>query len=382
VTTQGATSALQGIARVGARTKDLVARLQPGEIAVIDHVDLDRVAAESLRDAGVRAVVNAQPSMTGRYPNTGPLLLAAAGIAVVDGCGQELLERVPDGVSIVLVDGDVHVGDDVVASGVVRTSTELAEAVDAARQHLGEELQRFARNTLSYVEHEGHLATDTPALPPVRTSFRGRHALVVVRGHDYRDDLAALKRSGYLREVRPVLVAVDGGADALLDIGFSPDVIIGDFDSVSSKALRSGAELIVHAYPGGAAPGAERLRQLGLPFERFELAGTSEDIAMLLAHELGAELIVVVGTHNSMEEFLDKGRSGMASTFLVRLRVGRNLVDVKGVNRLYRPVVRRGDAFALIAAMLVALVAVTLINEPLRLWLRSLWALIRSAAGG
>jgi uncharacterized membrane-anchored protein len=382
VTTQGATSALQGIARVGARTKDLVGRLQPGEIAVIDHVDLDRVAAESLRDAGVRAVVNAQPSMTGRYPNTGPLLLATAGITVVDSCGEELLERVPDGVSILLVDGQVHIGDDVVAAGVVRTATELEEAVDVARHHLGEELQRFARNTLSYVEQEGHLATDTPELPPVRTSFQGRHALVVVRGHDYRDDLAALKRSGYLREVRPVLVAVDGGADALLDVGSTPDVIIGDFDSVSEKALRSGAELIVHAYPGGGAPGAERLRGLALPFERFEMAGTSEDIAMLLAHELGAELIVVVGTHNSMEEFLDKGRSGMASTFLVRLRVGRNLVDVKGVNRLYRPVVRRGDAYALIAAMLVALVAVTLINEPLRLWLRSLWALIRSAAGG
>jgi uncharacterized membrane-anchored protein len=226
------------------------------------------------------------------------------------------------------------------------------------------------------------LATDAPVLPPVRTSFQGRHALVVVRGHDYRDDLAALKLSGYVREVKPVLVGVDGGADALLEAGFKPDVIIGDFDSVSLRALQSGAELIVHAYPGGNAPGAERLRQLDLPFEQFELAGTSEDIAMLLVYELGAELIVVVGTHNSMEEFLDKGRSGMASTFLVRLRVGRVLVDVKGVNRLYRPVVRRRDAAALIAAMLVALVAVTLINEPLRLWLRSLWALIRSAAGG
>jgi uncharacterized membrane-anchored protein len=373
---------LYGVARVGARTKDLVARLQPGEIAIIDHVDLDRVAAEGLRDAGVRAVVNAQPSMTGRYPNTGPMLLAAAGITVVDSCGPGLLAAVPDGGPVWLAGGDVGVGDAVVAQGTPRTYAELSAAVDAARHHLGDELQRFARNTLSYMEQEGHLATDAPVLPPVRTSFQGRHALVVVRGHDYRDDLAALKLSGYVREVKPVLVGVDGGADALLEAGFKPDVIIGDFDSVSLRALQSGAELIVHAYPGGNAPGAERLRQLDLPFEQFELAGTSEDIAMLLVYELGAELIVVVGTHNSMEEFLDKGRSGMASTFLVRLRVGRVLVDVKGVNRLYRPVVRRRDAAALIAAMLVALVAVTLINEPLRLWLRSLWALIRSAAGG
>jgi uncharacterized membrane-anchored protein len=377
-----ATSALFGVARVGARTKDLVARLHQGDIAVIDHIDLDRVAAEGLRDAGARAVVNAQPSMTGRYPNTGPLLLAMAGITVVDDCGPELLRVVPDGATVWLTDGELGVGPDVVAHGTVRSLTDLQGEVERARRHLGDELQRFARNTLSYLEQEGHLATDAPDLPPVHTSFEGRHALIVVRGHDYRDDLVALKRSGYLREVRPVMVAVDGGADALLEVGFKPHVIIGDFDSVSPKALRSGAELIVHAYPGGRAPGAERLQAMGLPFERFELAGTSEDIAMLLAHQLGAELIVVVGTHNSMEEFLDKGRAGMASTFLVRLRVGRNLVDVKGVNRLYRPVVRRGDAVALTVAMLVALVAVTLINEPLRLWLRSLWALIRSAGGG
>lgn len=382
MTAQEATNAIQGVARVGRRTKDLIPRLSPGDIAVIDHVDLDRIAAEGLRDAGARAVLNAQPSMTGRYPNTGPLLLAAAGVTVVDDCGPDLLAAVPDGAVAWLSGGDVSVAGTVVGHGSVRTYADLDAAVTTARRHLGEELQSFARNTLGYLEQEGHLATDAPELPPVHTSFDGRHALVVVRGHDYRHDLLALKRSGYLREVKPVMVAVDGGADALLELGFRPDMIIGDFDSVSEAALRGGAELIVHAYPGGRAPGADRLRSLGLPFERFELAGTSEDIAILLAHELGAELIVAVGTHNSMEEFLDKGRSGMASTFLVRLRVGRILVDVKGVNRLYRPVVRRGDAFALIAAMLVALVAVTLINEPLRLWLRSLWALIRSAGGG
>jgi uncharacterized membrane-anchored protein len=382
MTTQEAASAIRGVARVGRRTKDLIARLSPGDIAVIDHVDLDRVAAEGLRDAGVRAVLNAQPSMTGRYPNTGPLLLAAAGITVIDDCGPDLLAAVPDGAVVSISGGVVTVAGTVVGHGRLRTHAELDSAVTVARRHLGEELHNFARNTLAYLEHEGHLVTDTPRLPPVQTSFNGRHALVVVRGHDYRHDLLALKRSGYLREVKPVMVAVDGGADALLELGFQPDLIIGDFDSVSTTATRSGAELIVHAYPGGKAPGAERLRALGLPFEQFELAGTSEDIAMLLAYELGAELIVAVGTHNSMEEFLDKGRSGMASTFLVRLRVGGILVDVKGVNRLYRPVVRRGDAFALITAMLVALVAVTLINEPLRLWLRSLWTLIRSAGGG
>ncbi len=129
---------------------------------------------------------------------------------------------------------------------------------------------------------------------------------------------------------------MDGGADAIRDAGFTPDIIIGDFDSVGEETLRCGAELIVHAYPGGRAPGAQRLEELGLEHLRFELAGTSEDIAMLLAYELGADLIVAVGTHSSMEDFLDKGRAGMASTFLVRLKVGRILIDAKGVNRLYR----------------------------------------------
>jgi uncharacterized membrane-anchored protein len=246
---------------------------------------------------------------------------------------------------------------------------------------MGAELERFATNTLQYLRREHHLATDVPDLPSVKVSFRDRHALVVVRGVDYREDLAALKRSGYLREVKPVMIGVDGGADALLEQGLKPHIIIGDFDSVSDAAIRSGAELIVHAYLDGKAPGAERLQALGRPYEQFETAGTSEDIAMLLAHELGAQLIVAVGTHNSMEEFLDKGRAGMASTFLVRLRVGASLVDAKGVNRLYRPVVKTRDISVLVVGALAALLAVTLVNEPLRLWLRSLWTYLRSGLG-
>jgi uncharacterized membrane-anchored protein len=371
-----------GVARCGRRTKDLVKRLQPGEIAVIDHADLDRVAAEGLAESGVVAVLNASESMTGRYPNTGPLLLAERGVVLVDGFGSDLLDRVDDGASVVLEGGRLLVDGVEIGEGRPQTAEGLALRVVEAREQLGEELQRFATNTLEYLQHERHLATDDPELPPVRTTFQGRHALVVVRGIDYRDDLAALKRSGYIKEVRPVIIGVDGGADALVELGFRPDIIIGDFDSVGEATLRCGAELVVHAYPGGRAPGADRLDELGLDYERFELAGTSEDIAMLLAHRLGAELIVAVGTHNSMEEFLDKGRAGMASTFLVRLRVGAGLVDVKGVNRLYRPVVRRADSALLIGAMLLCLVAVTLINEPLRLWFRSLWTLVRSWVGG
>ena len=240
-----------------------------------------------------------------------------------------VLERIRDGDRVAIVGDTVVVGDEIIATGVVRTEAGLLDDLQLARQSVGEQLELFAANTLEYLRQEHHLATDQPDLPPTRITFTDRHALVVVRGIDYKDDLAALKRSGYLRELRPVVIGVDGGADAILDLGHRPDIIIGDFDSVSEATLRCGAELIVHAYPGGRAPGRDRLAELGLEHLTFESAGTSEDIAMLLAYELGASLIVAVGTHSSMEDFLDKGRAGMASTFLVRLKVGRILVDAR-----------------------------------------------------
>jgi uncharacterized membrane-anchored protein len=238
---------------------------------------------------------------------------------------------------------------------------------------MGGELERFAQNTLEHLRLEQHLLLDSPDLPDVPVDFEGRQVLLVVRGTDYREDLAMLRSSGYLSDMKPVLIGVDGGADALLEAGSKPDVIIGDFDSVSDTALRCGASLVVHAYADGNAPGAARLDALGLPYTRFLAAGTSEDIAMLLAFEKGAELIVAVGTHNSMVEFLDKGRPGMASTFLVRMKVGPILVDAKGVSRLYRSQVRKRDLLLMVVAALLVLVTITLISEPIRLFLRSSW---------
>jgi uncharacterized membrane-anchored protein len=371
-----------GRVRVDRRTKHLLQRLQPGEIAVIDHEDLDRIAAEGLVAAGVAAVVNARSSFTGRYPNVGPLVVVAAGIPLLDAAGPEVIEQLHDGEIVALTGEEVRLGDDIVAVGHRPTVDELEVALARTRQSLGSALERFATNTLEHLKHERHLATDEPDVPDVGVEMQDRQALVVVRGTDYRDDLLALKRSGYLREVKPVLIGVDGGADALLEIGYKPHVIIGDFDSVSEQALRSGAALVVHAYPGGRAPGAARLDELGLEYVVFEASGTSEDIALLLAAEKGAELIVAVGTHTSLEDFLDKGRQGMASTFLVRLRVGRILIDAKGVNRLYRPTIRTSDVTLLVVAMVIALGSVVVLSRPVQLWLKSLWLLLRSAVGG
>jgi uncharacterized membrane-anchored protein len=362
---------VRGPARVGRRTKDLTARIRPGDVAVIDHADLDRVAAEGLVAAEPAAVVNAAASVTGRYPNTGPLLLLHAGIPLVDGVGAEVMDEVMDGRSLEL-DGDVIRCGDFVGKGTRQTLESLGAAIETAKASLGEELERFASNTLEYLRREKHLVVDDLDVPDVGVEMKGRHTLVAVRGPDYREDLAALRLSGYLHEVRPVIIAVDGAADALLAIGRKPDVIIGDMDSVSERALRCGAVIVVHGFPDGRAPGAQRLIDLGLEHMVWHATGTSEDIAMLLAFERGASLIVAVGTHSSMTEFLDKGRAGMASTFLVRLKVGPILVDAKGVSRLYRSHVRKLDLVLLIGAALFALLVVTAVSQPARLFLDNL----------
>lgn len=344
-------------------------RLRPGEIAVIDHEDLDRVSAEGLAAAGASAVVNASPSISGRYPNLGPEILLGAGIPLIDGVGPLVLRKVREG-STLRIEGDrVILADRVVAVGVRQSPASIAEAMAVAGERLEERFDGFARNTLAFLERERDLLFGGVGLPDLRLDLRGRAVLVVVRGYGFREDLAALRP--YIREARPVLIGVDGGADALLEEGYVPDVILGDMDSVSDAALeraRDRTELVLHAYADGRAPGRTRLEALGLPFSVVAATGTSEDVAFLLAHEKGAEAIVAVGAHGNLREFLDKGRGGMASTFLVRLRVGEILMDAKGVSRVYGPRIHRGDALLLVGAALFAMLAVVAVSPPLRLW--------------
>jgi uncharacterized membrane-anchored protein len=363
-----------GTARVDRRTKNLVPRLQPSEIAVIDHADIDRVSAEALIQRRVLAIVNAGRSSTGRYPNLGPLLLCSAGVHVVDDAGPGVMS-ITEGARVAIDHGHVFTvtGGErhEVAQGNVLDLEAAEKALDAAKQGIALEIERFAENTITYIKDERDVILEATRLPDITTDFHGRHVLIVVRGYDYKEDLTTLR--AYIREIRPVLIGVDGGADALLDAGLRPDVIIGDMDSVTTEALQTAAELIVHAYPGGEAPGLRRVEALGLPCVVFDATGTSEDIAMLLAHERGAELIVAVGTHANLIEFLDKGRKGMASTFLTRLRVGPILVDAKGVSRLYRSNVRRSDLALLFGAAFLALAIAVWLSEPLRAYLHLMW---------
>jgi uncharacterized membrane-anchored protein len=371
-----ARSIASGPAFAGKRTKDLAKTLPAGSIAVIDHQDIDRVAAEMLIAAGVVGVVNASPSISGRYPNGGPIRLVESGIVLLDGVGSDVLDRVVAGGELTIRDDALWRGDEELARGTVLDADAIRAAMDDARLGIGNELRTFAANTLEYIDREASLTFEPLELPPMRTAIRGRHALVVVRGHDYKTDLATLRP--YIKEHRPVLIAVDGGADALLEIGCTPDIITGDFDSLTDKALRCGAELIHHVHPDGRAPGREELHAAGLAagtdYQEFVAEGMSEDVAMLLAYEAGATLIVAVGTHSTMVEMLDKGRRGMASTFLTRLRLGPVLVDAKGVHQLYEGRIRRSDLLLLVVAAMLAIGTIMVATDAGHLFAEWFWS--------
>jgi len=370
---------IAGTVRLGRRTKELVRRLGEDDVAVLDHADLDRIAAEDLVAHGVRAVVNVAASSTGRYPNAGPLVLARAGVRLVDVPAAPLFDELDDGDQVVIEGGEIRRDGTLIATGRVLGIEECRRAFEHQRERIDEALADFAANTMAHIREEGALLAGGLELPRTRTRFRDRHVLIVVRGTTHRRDLRALR--AYVADVRPILVGVDGGADAILEAGGRPDMIVGDMDSASDRALRSGAELIVHAYPDGRAPGRERVERLGLLHQEVRAVGTSQDLAMLLAHEQGAALIVSVGAHFNLVEFLDRSRDGMSSTFLTRLRIGEVLVDAKGVSRLYN----RGPGGRLLAVFLsasLALITVVVVSTPsLSNLVQLLWLKIRLLLG-
>ena len=351
---------LAGVAKVDRRTKDLTKRIEPGDIAVINHSDIDRVAADALVGQQPAAVLNAAKSISGRYPNLGPGILVEAGIPLIDDLGPDVM-GIKEGKHVEVRENAVYVDGQLVAEGIAQTEQSIATDLDEAREGLSVQLESFAANTMDYLRKERELLLDGVGVPPIKTKIDGRQVLIVVRGYHYKEDLQTLRP--YIKEYRPILIGVDGGADAILEAGWKPDLIVGDMDSVSDKALRSGAEIVVHAYRTGKAPGSERVEALGVEHLVFPATGTSEDIAMLLADDLGAELIVAVGTHVTLVEFLDKGRAGMASTFLTRLRVGGKLVDAKGVSRLYRQRISNGQLILLALAGLIAVIAALAATE-------------------
>nr|PZN04613.1 MAG: hypothetical protein DIU66_04360 [Bacillota bacterium] len=369
-----------GKAVVDKKTKRLIQRAKPGDIAVLYHRDVDEVAARQLVKAKVRGIVNFQPSISGRFLNQGPEILLDAGKIVVDVPNESLFDLIQEGDLIkIKADGDIIVNGKFFCKGVLINKEFIKIKYEEARANYEREIERFAINTLEYIKREKEILSSDYAVPRLKTDMSKKHVLVVVRGKDYREDILALK--SYIEEIKPILIGVDGGADALLEFGLKPHIIVGDMDSISDRGLKCGAEIVVHAYPDGRAPGLDRVKQLGLEYKVMAVAGTSEDAALLLAYHSGADLIVAVGTHTNAVDFLEKGRQGMASTFLVRLKVGHVLIDAKGVNKLYRSRIKRNYLAALLASAVFPLLIISAASPVVRHLIRLFLIRVRMMIG-
>lgn len=360
---------IKGTVRKGRRTKELVQQLQASEIAVIAHRDLDELAAKALAVSKVKAVINAFSSISGQYPHHGPLHLIKASIPLIDDVGIDTFDQLDNGAEVEIKNGEIIADGIVKGRGTLFTYELFQERKKQAEKNYGQQLERFIQNTMEYAARELDIVGKDLVLPEIKANFRGRHTLIVVRGKDYREDLKVIQP--YIHEVKPVLIGVDGGADALRYFGCCPDIIVGDMDSITDATLKCGAQLIVHAYPDGRAPGMERIRSLGLEASIIPATGTSEDVAMLMAYQMGTELIVAVGAHSNVIDFLEKGRRGMASTFLARLKVGSILVDAKGVSKLYRQKLKFRYIAQIFIAALIPFMVISVVspagNQLLRL---------------
>ncbi|QRP48972.1 putative cytokinetic ring protein SteA [Amycolatopsis sp. FDAARGOS 1241] len=353
---------ITGVARVDRRTRELLRRVSAGDVVVLDQLDLDRATADALVDAEVAAVLNASPSISGRFPNLGPEILVDAGIPLIDSVGGELLRTVKDGTKLRVHEGGVFIGERQIASGVEQTAESVADQMIEAKAGMSTQLEAFSANTIEFLRRERTLILDGVGVPELRVPMRDRHVLVVAGGTGHAEDLKRLKK--YLREHRPVVVGVDAGADTLRAHGYPPDVIVGDPTGIGTATLRSGGEVVVPAQPDGHAPGVERIQDLGIGAVTFPATGNAEDLALLLADAHGASLVVTVGFQATLREFLDHGRSGSnPSTFLTRLKLGTKLVDGKAVATLHRSRVSLGAVALLILAAVVVVVAALLVSD-------------------
>lgn len=346
------------------KTKNLVNRLELGDIAIIDHDDLDGVAANSLVNKKISAIINCGESISGRYPNLGPSILSKANIPIFDVLSGDIFDEVEEGDIIEIIDNSIIKNDELIGTVEFLSEDKITQLLLLAEENIEVELEKFIENTLVYANREKSFILEDLILPDIKTEIKGKHVLVVVRGQNYREDLSAIL--SYINEKKPILIGVDGGGDALIEFGLTPNIIVGDMDSVSDECLKKCKEIIVHAYPDGRAPGMERVQSLGLKAFSFPSPGTSEDIAMLLSYDMGADLIVAVGTHSNMIDFLEKGRRGMASTFLVRMKVGSKLVDARGVNQLYKSNFKPKYIIWLIFAAFIPIIMIMSISQPIQ----------------
>lgn len=372
-----ADNSIHAVARVDSDPLRLARRLRRGEIAVIDVMDLDQRTAEAIATARPAAVLNAQESISGRYPNGGPGVLVAAGIPLVDRFGSSLL-ALRDGAKIRLSGDEVFRGDERVAGGVRQSVESVAKALELADKGMKVQLAAFTANVMDHVARESGILLEGAGLPELGVNMRGAQVVVISTGFEHEDQLKAIRP--YMRDRRPIIIAVGEGADAAMKHAYAPAVIVGRVETVSDEALTSGAEVVLHDPAGGDA-GRTRIDSLGITHQKSTVAVASEDLAILLAHAGGASAIVTVGIRASLLDFLEQGKAEHEGTFLARLVAGAALVDASTVSRLYR---HRYSAWTLVALVLSAFFV---LGNALALtpdgaaWLRSVWPTIASWFG-
>jgi uncharacterized membrane-anchored protein len=350
--TQRALPGVTGVARVDRRAGDLLRRIGPGDVVVLNKVDLDRRTADALVAAEVAGVVNAAPSISGRFPNLGPEVLVTAGIPLIDEVGAEALQGIKEGAKLRLHEDVVYAGERELAKGVRQTPESIADLMIEAKAGMSAQLEAFSANTIEFLRRERTLILDGVGMPKLYVPIKDREVLVVAPGRRNVAELRRLKR--YLREHRPVLFGVEQGADALRAAGYTPQVIVSDPDLLSTDTLRCGAEVVIPAHADGHAPGLERIQDIGVGAVTFPSSGNPEDLALLLAEAHEATLVVTVGFHATLAEFLDRGRSGAnPSTFLTRLKLGSKLVAGTTVAMLHRSRVPFGAVLLLVLAVLL-----------------------------
>jgi uncharacterized membrane-anchored protein len=345
-----------GTARVDRDIDRLLRRVCPGDIAVLDVLDLDRITADALVDAEIAAVINASQSVSGRYPNLGPEVLLANGVTLIDETGTDVFKKIKDGSKVRLYNGGVYAGDRRLIRGTERTDEEIAELMQEAKSGLVAHLEAFAGNTIEFIRSESPLLIDGIGIPDVDIELRRRHVVVVAEEDDAADDLKRLKP--FIKEYQPVLIGVGSGADVLRQAGYRPQLIVGDPSNLSTEVLKSGAQVVLPADADGHAPGLERIQDLGVGAMTFPAAGSPADLALLLADHHGAALLVTAGHRANIETFFDRTRQDSnPSTFLTRLRVGEKVVDAKAVATLYHNRISGGAIALLILTMLISVIA-------------------------
>ena len=345
-----------GHARVDRDIDRLLRRVGQGDIVVLDVLDLDRVTADALVDAGVIGVVNASPSISGRYPNLGPEVLMANNIVLIDNAGPEIFKKIKDGSKVRLHDGGVYHGERRLVHGVERTDEEISDLMHDAKTGLVAHLEAFAGNSIEFIRSESPLLIDGIGIPDIDVDVYRRHVVVVSDGPSAAADLKALKP--FIKEYQPVLVGAGAGADILREGGYRPQLIVGNPEQMSADVLKCGAQVVLPADADGHASGLERIQDLGIGAMTFPAAGSAADLALLLVDHHGASLIVTAGHSANIEEFFDRTRvQSNPSTFLTRLKVGEKLVDAKAVATLYRNHISGTAIALLILAVLLAVVA-------------------------